>query len=138
MWHCSRGIYYFFERKPFEGNRYFAIPELIDHNTVAENYKFPENTFHRINRNCSISLLRKNEFDAPMILVHLEKDNRLFSFGAFLYENEEQWNYSRQNIPKLKHKKPMRVKEARDITDLEIKDEGGFTYKGIKKIKTDK
>ena len=138
MWYCSRVIYYFFERTPFEGNRYFAIPQLTDHNIVAENFKLSENNFHRINRGCAITLFRKNEFDAPMILVHLEKDNRLYYFAAFLYENEEQWIYSRQNIPKLENKKPMRVKETRDITDLEIKNKGGFAYKGIKKIKKDK
>lgn len=137
MWLCSRGIYTFFEGKPFEGNRFFAMPQLTDHNIIAEDYQFPENNFHRINKFCSINLFRKNEFNAPMVLVYLEKDNRLYSFGAFLYENEEQWNYSRQNIPRLKDKKPMRIKEARDITDLEITKDG-FKYEGIKYLKKDK
>lgn len=135
MFYCSLGIYYFFEQKPFEGKKFYAIPQLTDNNVLAENFTYPKHNFHRINPYCAISLFRKNEKEAPLTLVYLQKDNRIYTFSAFMFENEEQIPEMKNTNEKPIINKPIRKVEPRDITNIEVKENKGFAYKGIKKVK---
>lgn len=89
MWRCGRGIYRYFEEKPFRGNR---------------------------------------------VMVNT-KTNRMFSIYGIFFESEEQFNASKPTQPTSTDPKPMRVAKPREIFDVTTSKNGGFSYKGVIKIR---
>ncbi len=142
FWMCGRGIYYFFEKKPFEGNRVFIYPSLIDHNTNASEFSFDSKSssgheckYHKINESCYVWIMRNGK-QSPMIAMSMvnQKTNRIFSIQGFFSEDDSQIEYDKKHINTLNiDPRPIRTAKARDIFDVPKK-EDGWTYKGVKKV----
>jgi hypothetical protein len=139
MWRCGRGIYQYFEKKPFLGNRVLINPNLIDHNIHADQFSFgDEPLVHQINSGCWIWMMRRSD-EPPMIFVSMvdTKSNRMFSVHGIFFENEEQFNASKSTQPVPINLKPMRVARPREVFDVPTTENGGFSYKGVKKLRKD-
>tara|TARA_B110000902_G_scaffold254302_1_gene318118 strand:- start:119 stop:886 length:768 start_codon:yes stop_codon:yes gene_type:complete len=134
---CARGIYYFFENKPFVGSHISVIPKAIDNNIQASDFKYDStvDNVHWINKACHLSLFRRSSNEPPVVSVRLvnPSNNRMFSIGAFMFENQEQINHFK-NSEKVHSTKPMRTASARDIANIETK-VNGYSYHGINKVK---
>lgn len=136
MWRCGRGIYQYFEKKPFRGNRVAINPNLIDHNIHADQFSFDnEALVHKISDSCWIWMMRRSN-EAPMISVSVvdKKTNRMFSVHGFFFENETQFNATKSTQPTQIDQRPMRVAKPRSIHDVPQTENGCFTYKGVKKL----
>lgn len=139
MWRCGRGIYQYFEKKPFLGTRVMINPNLIDHNIHADKFSFgDESLVHQINNACSIWMMRRSD-GPPLINVSLvnTKTNRMFSIHGFFFESEEQFSAFKTTNPVQNNMKPFRLAEPQKIFDIPTKENGGFSYKGVKKVRKD-
>ena len=142
FWMCGRGIYFFFEKKPFEGNRVFIRPEVIDHNTEADKFSFKLNSdsrhgckYYKINEFCYIWIMRK-ENQSPMVAMSMinKSTNRIFSVSGHFVEDESQLIADRDYASNLNiNKKPIRIAQPREIFDVPVHPDG-FSYKGIKRL----
>lgn len=142
FWMCGRGIYYFFERKPFEGNRVYINPNLIDYNTKASGFSFDSASnsgnkcsFHKVNESCYVWMVRNCE-KSPMVAMSIinQKTDRMFTVQGSFIENDSQVEYNKEYASTLNvDSRPMRTAASRDIFDVPKTSQGG-SYKGVKKV----
>lgn len=133
FWMCGRGIYFFFERKPFEGDRVLINPKVIDHNTNASEFSFDNKSssgheckYHKINESCYVWIVRNGK-QSPMIAMSMlnQKTNRMFSIQGFFIENDSQIEYDKKHVNTLNiHSRPLRTGKARHIFEVPKKSDG--------------
>ena len=126
----------FFERIPFRGIGILPIRHVIDHNINADRFESPSENHHRINAFCSIGLFQRAEEHPKTSVVYLRStDSRLFSLWTFLFEDEDQWDKHKQDNPNVADPRPMRIATSRDIFEI-TEDSHGYSYKGVKRLKS--
>ncbi len=134
FYRCGRGIYYYFEQKPFNGTAVSICPNIIDHNIKASNFTlFASNSTlegkqHWINDSCFIALLRRSS-ETPMIMVSMinKRTDKIFSVIGFFEEELSQREADKNNHTSHPDDvKPMRVAQPREIFDV---------HGGVKKLK---
>ena len=142
FWMCGRGVYFFFERKPFEGNRVFIIPNLLSHNARESDLFFKDNPgssnftkFHKINNSCWIWMVRKGN-QSPLVAMSMVDTvtGRMFSVIGNFIENDVQMKCDEDYAKTLKPGFEFISKEKpRDIFNVPLT-QGGWSYNGVKKL----